>query len=549
MQTEIHHREIPVERRLASRMAGFFAGAFLFVSVVIVFLILLFVDRPTAAFASRYEGVSARYVLILPAWVSFVLALLFIGAAIFLLSRVKKKQWEPSFGFAIAFGSVALAILQVFIVRSTYYEITWDPGMLLAYAKASVFGEDLSEFQWYFDLYPNNYFLAMIFKYIAGFSVFTGFDPSFVSAAIGALLVNIAGVLLAVAVRLLTQSRGSAYFAWIAFAVLACLSPWIAVPYSDTYLAPFVSGALLIPVIVYRRPPKRPFFVLLCFAWGLCVTIGSLIKPTILVLAIATALVLTLAGGLKAKRFADTIAGGIAACLAALLCFCVISPFAKGELGIQVDDEKAMSFTHYLMMGANSKSLGAWDSDDTAFSRGLATSAERSEENIRVYLDRLGEFGATGYVKFLAKKAIFTFYDGTFFTGGEGQSFDEDHIGDNPYGSASELVRALYYCPRGEFSFLKEAEQVLWFGMLVLLPFAYGFFRRIDRGGRLCVLVPMVSFIGVVVFLLLFETRSRYLYCFLPLIILLSSMGFSFLRDVHGRLAARRHAMEKLCAD
>lgn len=565
----------------ARRVQNAIALVFLVVVLIVLVLVAAFADTPFNPFFGRDGNQPGKYAFSVPLACALVLACLLLLASVLLLRRLEKRRGRAlRFGVVLVVGSVVLAFLQVLIVRCTYYEIVWDPGILLEYAKAAATGGALDAYKWYFDMFPNNCFLAVVFKYLAKFSLAAGLDSVFVSAVVGALLANVSGVMLAFAVRTLTGASSIAYFSWLAFSFLACLSPWIAVPYSDTYLLPFVAGALLLSTVALRGSTGARRRFACCFAWGLCVFLGSLIKPTILVLLVAAVFLLAVDVLAKTRRLGDA-AHVVGACaLAAVVCFCAVSPLAESRLGLGLDDERATSAAHYLMMGANPDRFGSFDFDDYAFSRQIDSYDERQKENTRVFFERLGAFGPLGYVEFLGKKLLITFDDGTFNVGGEGQSLppENGHVLPNPYGGLSGVVRAAYYFDCDTPSPLKELEQVVWLSVLMSLPFAYGYFRRcargaggMRRGGDVCrgsgagdmrcdadvdvcrgsahglrggdvnadtdapravMAFLFLSLLGVVLFLLLFETRSRYLYCFLPLIVLVSSLGMSFLASL-----------------
>ena len=150
----------------------------------------------------------------------------------------------------------------------------------------------------------------------------------------------------------------------------------------------------------------------------------------------------------------------------------------------------------------------------------------------------MDEFGPIGYIQYLVRKTAFTYSDGTFNVGGEGQSLpptDESQY-PNPYGSVSQSLRDIYYSEVP----LKYIEKLAWAIVLLLLPLSYGLFRsaRSDKD-KLVVLFLMMSFAGLWLFLMLFESRSRYLFSFVPLLCLTSTCGIAYLDDLLGKVPRR----------
>ncbi|MEG2652356.1 MAG: glycosyltransferase family 39 protein, partial [Ruthenibacterium sp.] len=81
--------------------------------------------------------------------------------------------------------------------------------------------------------------------------------------------------------------------AWLSFllcAPAAALSPWIAVPYSDTYSMPFAMGSIYFYVLAreQRHPLRSGLYAALCGAW---LALGARMKPTIVLLIAAVVLV------------------------------------------------------------------------------------------------------------------------------------------------------------------------------------------------------------------------------------------------------------------
>lgn len=97
----------------------------------------------------------------------------------------------------------------------------------------------------YFNAYPNNIFLTIIFagiKYLS--SLFGCVDNYFPTIVVGVISTDAAIVFTVMTVWKLTHSRKVTFLSIIICTVFLGFNPWIIIPYSDTYVLPFLSAVL-----------------------------------------------------------------------------------------------------------------------------------------------------------------------------------------------------------------------------------------------------------------------------------------------------------------
>ena len=95
-------------------------------------------------------------------------------------------------------------------------------------------------------------------------------------------------------------------------------------------------------------------------------------------------------------------------------------------LHFQRDADKAFGWQHYLMMGLNNSTDGAWSEDDYYFTQTFSTNNERNEANIQEAKRRIKEMGIGGLLQHLCRKQLVNYGDGTFAWNVEGKSFSGD---------------------------------------------------------------------------------------------------------------------------
>ena len=128
------------------------------------------------------------------------------------------------------------------------------------------------------------------------------------------------------------------------------------------------------------------------------------------------------------------------------------------------------------------------------------------------------ERGPSGTAEFYAAKAAWNWGDGMFWAWGEGQDARPDRL---PTGSGFVgAVRAVdrpdgrWYQPRSDLT------QAAWLALLVVA----GLGAVLTPRPRPEVVLLALSVLGLAVFTLLFQGRSRYLFTFVPVVVSLAAM-------------------------
>lgn len=546
--------------RLDLRAQRVVAGAFFALAALVLILIVLLNDG--ASYGADPGQTSSNFPL--PSWASVALGgalCLALGALLAAMLRRRRRRRAPFTQREFLWVTLALAALvfvaQVVLVRCIYAVPGWDAGTILEYArwKASglsaqaFWGENVNE--WvvgYLDLYPNNALLTWVLTGCYALGTLCGVDGLYLACLLGALCVNVAGTLVCLLVGRLTSSHAAAWATLALFTLLFSLSPWIAVPYSDTFATLFVALVLWLGAGLLEALPAdaaEPRAGVACVRHGVrwlvlgAVTLlGYLIKPTVLIAGAAVALVacVRLAGcaRLRLRLLGAGVLGGI---LAAGLVLGGVSPLVRGAMGAGQDAAEALGMAHFFMMGQNDETTGSYLQSDVDFSRAIEDPAERTQMEVAGALERIAARGVVGNLAFYANKLLFSFADGTFLWAGEaGESFFQTILPE--WGPLSHALRALFYregwqegADRGVF---QACAQIAWCAVLALA--ALGGARTLRRPSHPAALVAMVALLGLFAYLMLFECRARYLFCFGPAMLLCAAVGL----DALGRWLAGR---------
>lgn len=185
------------------------------------------------------------------------------------------------------------------------------------------------------------------------------------------------------------------------------LSPWVLVPYSDTYGMLCPSATLLVLSLPGRDRLRAALLV--AFA-----VVGYNIKP-ISIFPLLAMLLIALLRARGSEGRVRLLARARSCALPALLA-AVVAAVGRSWLSrryVTVDGSAAFSLTHFLMMGSNAETMGSYSDGDVGFS--AAQPAEsRSAANLSVWRNRIGKMGPAGICRLALSKHLTNFSDGTF---------------------------------------------------------------------------------------------------------------------------------------
>ena len=209
------------------------------------------------------------------------------------------------------------------------------------------------------------------------------------------------------------------------------------------------------------------------------------------------------------------------------------SKLKEKNLGSLISQEEynnnSVSFTHFFMMGMQERKndtqeegknqilYGAYNGTDVANTVAIKGYKEKQEYNLQIIKERLNNFGVLGYIKFLYNKANWILSDGTFFYGQEGTW----KIGD--YYNQSKIARIAQQFIDANSNIYKNITsnimQISWILITIGLVFS------INKEENKYINIGKLSIIGIVLFILMFEGRSRYLINYIPIFVFIGIYG------------------------
>lgn len=191
-----------------------------------------------------------------------------------------------------------------------------------------------------------------------------------------------------------------------------------------------------------------------------------------------------------------------------------------GVMGIPYEDTKQVPFTHFIMMGMYGS--GAFSAEEWQYTLQLPDYQTRKDANIAKIKERLKTYGTQGYIKFLNNKVKGqTWGSGTY----DFESILNSYNIDNNIAHQFLLEDGKYY--RITYYYC----QIYHFTMLfcLIISSIYGIKKGTEENEIIS--ISKLSILGLMIFLLIWETRSRYMLNFIPIYILVMVSGIDYVKD------------------
>ena len=430
----------------------------------------------------------------------------------------------------VGYATLALFLAEGYICFNILFSSDWDPGIVW---KAAVFWahgdhEEMDFWGVYFSIYPNKVLLllleSMCYRVNHAIGIFGESYSRMTLILLGCASISAACWLVYKELSLLTERR-YALLGFVCCVVLAGLSPWMSIFYSD-------SMAIVFPVLTLylytkgslEKAGKRGYVHKVLALLVCC--IGYFIKPQCFIAVIAI-IAVEFIGVIRTRKKKDmgVFVSMLAVSLICLTLFSRLLTFAFESTGVPLNTELKYGMTHFLMMGMNEKDGGSYSEEDFYFSASFDTFKERSAGELREAGARVRAMGPVGLGRHLCKKLLTVYHDGTFAWGVEGNWYTK--IVENINTRMAPLLQSVYYPDGSRQEVFKTGAQAFW--IFVLLFTTVSGFMSLPAKKPAVVHVLKLTVVGFTLFELLFEVRARYVFLYVPFFCILAALGFGAL--------------------
>lgn len=441
------------------------------------------------------------------------------------LNRSKLKQWLSitvrflSDNIIVVFGIMVLfqIIILLFASGLSGYDV---------YGVYHAAMGDIDSKNWtYLQNYPNNFLLFLFMKTVHSLTVLQ--------------ILNIIAIDFSIALSYFTAKElfeeRTAKYSILLFMTTFGFSPWLLNTYSDTFVLPFVSLGIFFLSKWTQKNTEPLFRILFLLSAGFASSIAYYLKPSAIIFVIAYFLIFIL----KLKKFKPILVSLVVFFVGALVFAMPLKIYTNNQNYVNFDKNKEFPMTHFMMLGVSKN--GMYNTPDVARTRAAKTAKEKKEVNIKVFKQRIKEFGAVGYAQFLYGKFYKTTRDGAYAWGADGGGKTGFLVTPNlnpskilsPFINSKfgEFLRSFIYTdpiekgyPNGKNTFVYRFIAQIIYIIMVFGVLLSTLKSKYDFG----IMWLLLSLIGLMVFLLLFEGgRSRYFIQALPVIVMLAGYGYS----------------------
>ncbi len=383
---------------------------------------------------------------------------------------------------------------------------------------------------YYFKMFPNNWGTLIITTMAMGI---TG------GSAIGAYLVNVISIFLAALFAVLSAKKigGNKLALNVMILLIGCAPLYLYSPivYSDSLsvafpIATFYFWLLAKECRANNLKKKSYIWTIVMAIVGI---IGYCIKP-VAAIVLAAILIDQFFTNLN-KETLKKIAVVVIIVLAIMKLFNLY-----GEKVIIKDSKKndlEFPMTHWVMMGLNkpeseggtSIGYGAYSQKDADFTAESGTYKEKQSANISKIKERLKEYGFGGYVQFLFNKFKYVWNDGSYYVLQQ-IGWDTKNKESMPYKIVIDENSNGFFK-----NYMSDFNNYMFFAIIA------GFVIEIIRKEKNQESRVMgIAIVGIALFLLIWEARSRYIYFLIPVFCLFSAYEFRNILSVIERLIQKK---------
>ncbi|MCI5656039.1 MAG: glycosyltransferase family 39 protein [Ruminococcus sp.] len=277
--------------------------------------------------------------------------------------------------------------------------------------------------------------------------------------------------------------------------------------YTDSFSMPFVILSIYLFICGYDSK-KIVNKIILFFFSGISCAIGFELKGSAIIVIVAAIIYMIYKGGIK------KILLGSGTIIAGFLALAIAFNGLVSSLQITTDEtlyKEKYPLTHWVMMGL--KNNGGFNQKDSTFTRMAGNYDEKKAANIQEIEKRISRYGVSGLIKHLVIKANFTWSDGTYWIG--------YHIY-KPY-NGKNFLHEFFLMDGRCFPIFKSISSGMQLSMLLMI--CVSLFSCIKKPRFDYITLMHIIVFGVFLFFLVWETRSRYLFNFTPIFIIVWADG------------------------
>jgi len=436
---------------------------------------------------------------------SSILYILFVFALYKLINKYLKKS--PLIVGLIFF---VLFIIQLIFAYYFVVEPSWDFGSVFQGAILDITNIlDINQND-YFYRYTNNFGLAIFLKIYFIIFYKLGFEHYvFLGIVLNIICIDLSIIYLYKIFKNFFDEKQSTLFL-ILTVIFTPFITYVPIFYTDTISLPFgIAGIYYL--LRYNEKEKWQYLLIS----GLLLGIGCCIKFTIIIVLIGMIVYLLLTK--NQKKLLKLGKEVVILTVALLIPFMSLNSYMNHSLSQEKLEKESFPVTHWFMMGLHG--VGSFDNTDVEYTSSYKSAEDKKEANIEKIKERLnGHIKNKTFGSFYTGKIVFTWGDGTFLAPEKLRRLPKKDDQIREY-----IVTTESHKNNGYLLFA----QTQWVLTIVFMLIGIMFRKNLTPTQKKLHLLLSIIVFGVLLFFILWESRSRYIVNFLPIILLLGYLGVS----------------------
>ncbi|SHI65800.1 glycosyltransferase family 39 protein [Parasporobacterium paucivorans] len=463
-------------------------------------------------------GTFGFYMVTQPLSLVMGLVMFFLAIAGFIvIKNAKIRCSDKVFIIILIFMMLCMIIIQVFVAWILRMEPSNDRLVILRQALDMINRDSLHtapRWNHYFLKYTNNQmFLILETGYLYLMNLL-GFGKSYLMSLSGwnILCIDSAVILTVLLSKRIWNKRIAMMLAIFCFAFTPFYT-YVPFFYTDTLVLPIVAAILYLYHILLQEDRLLSVkSLVITLILGILFATGYMIKATVIILFVALAIHI-----FYSKHFQKAI---VYICIIIVVIAAGVGTANKmvTKMGIfDTADYNTQNFpvTHWIMMGL--QGVGKYQESEKIFTTSFATKEEKMDANIEVIKERVKAYGFFGMLKHLAVKSVYTWSNG---------EYDMDYYLEMNQQEGTWMHTFTDYNGKNHIYVHMYSNGIHICLLLSLFYSGICGFKRKDKGFNWFI---KLGILGLFSFLLIWETRPRYLVQYLPLILLASMQGWLFI--------------------
>ncbi len=483
---------------------------------ILIFFIIIFVSLfyNNATIYGNY-----KFYILIPTIVFIYMILKLLYKFICTLSEKQIKNISY-FIFFIVF------ISQLIISYFLKVHPSWDFGVI--FNEAIDFGNEYNYSHTYFSYYPNNIPILIILKSIFFIInlIIKNINYIYVGILLNIIIIDFSMFILYKCVKKIYNLK-MALFSIILFALFSPIYLYCPIFYTDTF-------TMFIPILLLylfsfkddKLSKKETILILIIFSIILFVGMQLKITTNIIFIAILIASLLYKNNKLNYKKILNI---SLVTLVTLLTLFIFKNILYNRYIYDKIDVNKKIPYTHWIAMGLVGN--GGYNMEDVDYAINQRDKIKEKRKELNLIKDRLNNYLETKTLDdFLITKISYTWGDGTFYA--------PNKLLRNPYKLTSLHRLFDTNSVKGSiFYYLCTSYYILFLIFIFISTF-------IDKK-NIYSFISRLSLCGLFIFLLIWETRSRYLVNYIPIFIFASLGSINYLFNKKSILLKERREKMK----